>query len=135
MNEPARSLLFDPRRRLALLLRLIALHAIVTGVALLVVPPDALVFFGYHGYQGRFFPAQGGALHVALSLVYLYAAARLERAPELIVITIAAKAIALGFLLAYSLLVEPIWIVALSGVADGMMGVTVYLCFRNIRPS
>lgn len=127
------TILHDPLRRLALLLRLIALHSLVTGSALIVLPPALMPLFGYGDHPGeRFFQVQGGVLHLVMAAVYLLAAARPRRNRDLVLLSIGAKAAALLFLSAYYLLVDPVWVVGLSGLADGAMGLAVYLAWRPV---
>ena len=122
-----RRFLTNPRIILVLILYGVTLHSVATGLGLIFAPPSLLEFFGYRGYHGRFFQVQGGVFHLVMALAYLLAAHKPERYPGLIILTVAAKTIATCFLLSYYFLLEPVWIILVSGIGDGLMGFTVFV--------
>ena len=122
-------------RLLSVLLYLIALHSLLVGVLLVVIPVSALDYFGYHDYQGSFFKIQGGVFHMIMGLIYFLAARDPERNRILVCLTIAAKFAATIFLFAYYIFIGSIWMVAASGAGDLVMGILVLWMFIRLRDS
>ena len=120
---------------LSILLYLIALHSLIVGAVLVVIPFDTLEYFGYHNYHGTFFKVQGGVFHLVMSLVYFLAARDLSRNRILIHLTIISKFIATVFLFSYYLFIDRIWMVAASGAGDLLMGILVLLLFLRLPKS
>lgn len=119
-----------PRILLSVLLYLIALHSFCVGLALIVLPLPVLEYFGFEGYAGSFFKAQGGIFHVVMSIIYFIAARDVDKNRILIYLTLTAKFIATIFLLGYYFIFEPVWMVLLSGIGDFLMGLCVLLLWR-----
>jgi hypothetical protein len=119
-----------PRILLTVLLYLIALHSFCVGLALIIIPIPSLDFFGFTGYSGSFFKAQGGIFHIVMSIIYLIAAHDVDKFPVLIYLTLTAKFIATVFLLGYYFIFGHIWMVLVSGIGDFLMGLFVYLLWR-----
>ena len=123
----------DARRRLALILWAVCLHSVAAGLGLILSGPVGLQRYGFAFAGEPFFPVQGGVFHLVMALAYAMAARDPDRGRGLILLSISAKFIALLFLLSYYLLVDAIAVVALSGVADGIMGVVMLLAYRSYR--
>jgi hypothetical protein len=122
-----------PRTLLTILLYLVALHSFCVGLALIVLPLSTLEYFGYEGYAGNFFKAQGGIFHIVMSIIYIVAARNVDKNRILIYITLTAKFIATVFLLGYWLFFEHIWMVLASGIGDFIMGICVLVLWRAYR--
>jgi hypothetical protein len=114
-----------PRNLLTVLLYLISLHSFCVGLALIILPLSTLENFGYEGYVGNFFKAQGGIFHIVMSIIYIVVARDIDKNRILIYITLTAKFIATIFLLGYYFIFEQIWMVLVSGIGDFLMGVCV----------
>lgn len=119
-----------PRTLLTVLLYLIALHSFCVGLALIIIPIPSLDFFGFTGYSGSFFKAQGGVFHIVMSVIYVIAARDIDRYPILIYLTLTAKFIATIFLLGYYFIFEHVWMVLASGIGDLLMGLCVLLLWQ-----
>ena len=91
--------------RLSVLLWLVALHSLVVGLGLVLVPPETMQLFGYGPYQERFFSVQAGVFHFVLVVAYALAAARPRRFPGLLLLSVAAKFMATAFLALYFVMV------------------------------
>ncbi len=120
---------------LSVLLYLIALHSFIVGFALVIIPIDALDFFGYNNYEGSFFKVQGGVFHLVMALIYFIAARDLSRNRILIYLTIIFKFTATAFLFSYYLFIDRIWMVAASGAGDFIMGILVLMLFLRLPES
>ena len=121
------------RTLLTVLLYLISLHSFCVGLALIILPLSTLEFFGYEGYAGNFFKAQGGVFHIVMSIIYLVAARDVDKNRILIYLTLTAKFIATVFLLGYYMIFEQIWMVLVSGIGDFLMGICVLMLWRAYR--
>jgi hypothetical protein len=122
-----------PRTLLTVLLYLIALHSFCVGLALILMPLSALENFGYEGYAGNFFKAQGGIFHIVMSIIYLVAAWDVDKNRILIYLTLTAKFIATIFLLGYYFIFEQIWMVLISGIGDFLMGICLLLLWNAYK--
>jgi hypothetical protein len=123
----------DNKKYLSYFLFLIAIHSIVVGVGLIFISPTILEFFGLVDYKESFFQAQGGVFHIAMSLAYLMAGLNLEKSVRLIQFIIAVKFIAFVFLIFYYLFVLSAWLILLSGIGDGLMGLIVFILYKRFR--
>ncbi len=121
------------RTRLKLLLWLLAVHSFVVGLGLIVLPSAALSSFGFALEVEPFFRVQGGVFHIVMSVAYLLAAVALDRFAALVLFAIAAKLMAAVFLFVYYFAVDGVWIVLLSGIGDGLMGIALQLALRACR--
>ncbi|MBR9975656.1 MAG: hypothetical protein KFF77_08745 [Bacteroidetes bacterium] len=117
-------------RLLSLVLHGVALHSFLTGLGLLLQPVFLIDWAGWKPVTEPFFPAQGGVFHMLMAALYVKAALREETRPVLIPFIIIVKSVAAVFLLAYHFFFAPVWIVFLSGLADGAMAITVALLAR-----
>ena len=93
---------------------LIALHSIVVGLFLVLVPAWGARLGGFGAVSPLFFARQAGAFHFVAATAYLVEYFR-YRGVLLLVIT---KSVAVVFLLLTSVLDDVPWVVPLSGVAD-----------------
>ncbi|MFC1852490.1 hypothetical protein ACFL27_20015 [candidate division CSSED10-310 bacterium] len=117
---------FDIRSLLVSILWILTFHSVLIGISLLIIPPSHLGFFGYQDYQGRFFIMQGGVFHLVMSVIYMLPAFRFERYQYLIPIILIAKGIATTFLILYYICIEPVWMILVSGIGDGVMFAAVF---------
>jgi hypothetical protein len=122
------------QRILEIFLWLVALHSFLVGITLMVTPASVFIYFGYAPINEKFFPVQGGVFHIVLSIAYLMAARDVIGQGRMVMLTISAKIVATVFLFTYYFLIAQIWIVLVSGLVDGIMGITVwYLYSRLLR--
>jgi hypothetical protein len=105
---------------------LIAAHSILVGLFLVVVPAWGARIGGFGAVQPLFFPRQAGIFHFVAATAYLLEYFR-YRGVLLLVVT---KSVAVVFLLTMSTLDSVPWVVPLSGVADGLMGLAVAVARR-----
>jgi hypothetical protein len=105
---------------------LIAVHSIVVGLFLVLAPEWGARFGGFGPVQPLFFARQAGAFHFVAATAYLLEHFR-YRGVLLLVVT---KSVAVVFLLVMTALDSVPWVVPLSGVADGLMGLAVVLLRR-----
>lgn len=105
---------------------LIALHSLVVGLFLVLVPEWGARLGGFGSISPLFFARQAGAFHFVAATAYLVEYVR-YRGVLLLVIT---KSVAVVFLSLTSLLDDVPWVVPLSGLADGLMGLAVVLLRR-----
>ncbi len=110
------------------LVGLIALHSICVGLALLFGIDIAAPLLGFGPVVApRFFAEQGGAFHLVLGTAY-WLEHRVYGGVRLILF---AKASAFVFLVLVSVLTAVPWIVPLSAVADGAMGLVTFWVHRR----
>ncbi len=100
---------------------LIALHSVVVGVFLIVATEWGARLGGFGGVQPLFFARQAGAFHFVAATAYLVEYFR-YRGVLLLVVT---KSVAVVFLVMTAALDSVPWVVPLSGLADGLMGLAV----------
>jgi ABC-type glycerol-3-phosphate transport system permease component len=112
----------SPARLERLLVVLIAVHSYAVGFALLFLTEWGSRLGGWEHVTPLFFPRQAGAFHLVVATGYLMEYQR-SRGVTLLLTT---KAIAVAFLFSTTLLDHVPWVVPLSGVADGLMGLTVW---------
>ncbi len=117
------------RAHLQAFVALVALHSVGVGTMLIGAPAWVVDFGGFATAGDPFFLRQAGAFHFVVALGYWgelrsYGGVRL---------LIATKAIAFAFLLGAWLDGEPAWVVPLSGLADGAMGLIAWWLHRRAR--
>ena len=117
----------NPRKRLSLLMILIAIHSFCVGVGLIIRPAELMQLFGFGTCYERFFPTQGGVFHIVMVVGYLMAAYDVDENHSLIIFSILVKIMATVFLFIYFIAVEQIWLVLMSGFSDGLMGMAIYV--------
>ena len=121
----------DYNKYLSYFLFLIGIHSFAVGVGLLFISPSVLNFFGLVDYKESFFQAQGGVFHIAMSVAYVMAGLNIEKSIRLIQFIIAVKFLAFVFLIMYFLFVLSAWLILLSGIGDGLMGLIVFILYQR----
>jgi hypothetical protein len=106
---------------------LIALHSVVVGLFLTFATEWGARFGGFPSPVPLFFPRQAGAFHFVVAGVYLVEYFH-YRGVLMLVVT---KSIAVVFLGIVTLVCPAPWVVPLSGVGDGLMGLLVALVRRR----
>ncbi len=114
------------KKRLSILLWLVGIHSFIVGIGLIAHPEPVLAYWGFSRVTENFFPAQGGVFHVLMAIGYVMAALNLEQNRGLVVFSIIVKGLATVFLFTYYFAVEPISLVLLSGIVDGLMALLIY---------
>ena len=125
--------LFKNIRLFRIVLQLIAVHSLMVGVALIVLPFGVLSWFGFTVDPYRFFSTQGGVFHIVMCVAYWMAARNPMKEQSLLIFIIIAKWIALLFLSLYFLFVELVPVIAFSAVGDGLMGLVVLFFFLEFN--
>ncbi len=128
-------LIKNPGKLLALILNLIAFHSFAVGVVLILQPQFLMEFSGFGQNSQRFFPVQGGVFHIVLAICYTMAALDPVERKCMILYSIIAKSIATFFLLTYYFAIDAKWVILLSGIGDGLMGIVIYMAHRNYLTS
>jgi len=132
MRGDLKKVLFQyPGKLLSTVLWLVALHSIAIGLALIAQPALLMKLSGFSSECERFFPAQGGVFHILMAVAYVLGATNIEKYHYLIVFSIIVKALATLFLVVYCFGVEFKWIVLLSGLGDGVMGLIIFIALQN----
>jgi hypothetical protein len=124
-------LLNHPDKLLSMVLVLVAIHTLAIGLTLIAQPAILMEFAGFNPHGEHFFPAQGGAFHLIMVVVYLMGATHIEKYHSFIVLSIFIKAFATFFLLIYCFAAEFKWIIFISGVVDCAMGLIIFLAFQH----
>lgn len=116
---------------LTLLLWLVALHSMLVGFGLILLPDSLMEFLGYGKCDERFFRSQGGVFHVAMAIGYALAAYKPKVYESLVVFSIIVKFIATLFLFSYTLFINPLPVIAFSGVSDFIMALTIFYLYKK----
>ncbi len=124
--DPVKSLFDHPDKLLSMVLWIVAFHTLVVGLILITQPAVLMRFAGFGTGCDHFFPAQGGVFHLLVFVIYMMGAIQVEKYYYFIVFSIFVKAVATLFLLIYCFAVEFKWVVLLSGIADGIMGLMIF---------
>jgi hypothetical protein len=66
-----------------------------------------------------------------MSVAYTMAGLKVEKSIRLIQFIIAVKLLAFMFLFSYYLFVLPAWLILLSGIGDGLMGLIVFILYQR----
>ena len=109
------------------LVHVIALHSVGVGLALLLVTQWGAQLGGFEVVEPLFFARQAGVFHLVAACVYVIDYRR-NRGIGLLVMT---KCFAVAFLFGETLLDTVPWVVPVSGLGDGLMGLVVYLVHRR----
>jgi len=117
---------------LRIFLWLIALHSFTVAVFLIFLNEEGIRYFGFTG-GNPFFQVQGGVFHIVMCVAYILAAADLASGRKLIIFIIWAKTIALVYLLVYYFFIDGITMVLVSGLADGIMALIIFLLWKNYK--
>ena len=124
---------FTAQKRLQWLLYLMALHSFAVGVGLMAQIKMLMQFMGFASIAQPFFPAQGGIFHVIMAAAYFLAAKNRQKYECLIPFSIFVKSCATLFLFIYFFAVQPIPLILLSAVGDGLMALLLLLFYRSDR--
>jgi hypothetical protein len=119
-----------PDKLLSAILYFVALHSILTGLALVVQPTWSMKLVGFSPICERFFPTQGGVFHIVMAVAYVMGAINAQKYYHVIVFAIIVKTAATLFLFTYCLTVEFKWIILLFGIGDGLMGLMIFFSFQ-----
>jgi len=117
---------------LKIFLWLIAIHSFTVAIFLISLSPDGIRFFGFDS-GNPFFQVQGGVFHLVMCVAYILASKSPLKRPDLILFIIVAKSIATIYLLIYYFVFAPVLSILLSGIADGLMGIAVFLLYHLAR--
>ena len=117
------------------MLWIMALHSFGVALGLIFLPTKFLPLFGFYGYSGRFFQIQSGVFHIVMATAYLMAAYQIEKSPGLIRFSIYAKSIAAAFLTVVFIFYTAGWMILLSALVDGLMGLFLFLLYRRYLSS
>jgi len=123
----------DYKEYLAYFLYLIGIHSIAVGFGLIFFPPSFLEIFGFTDYKESFFQAQGGVFHIAMSVAYIIAGRDVLNSARLVQFIIIVKFLAFSFLIIYYFFVMSAWLILISGIVDGLMGLIVLVLFQRSR--
>lgn len=126
-----RVLLNHPDKLHSTVLVLVAIHTLAFGLTLIAQPAVLMDFAGFNPDCDHFFPAQGGVFHLLMFVVYLMGATHIEKYHLFIVFSIFVKAVATFFLMMYCFIAEFKWVIFLSGIGDGVMGLMIFLVFQH----
>ena len=128
--DRVKSLFDHPGKLLSSVLWLVAFHSLVMGLILIAQPTAFMQFVGFSPDCEHFFSAQGGVFHLLMFVLYSLGALHIERYYYFIVFSIFIKAAATFFLLIYCFTVEFKWVILLSGIADGIMGLMIFTALK-----
>lgn len=132
MHGDYKKVLFNhPDKLLSTVLVLVAIHSLAFGLTLIAQPAVLMEFAGFNPNCDHFFPAQGGVFHLLMFVVYLMGATHIEKYHLFIVFSIFVKAVATFFLMMYCFIAEFKWVIFLSGIGDGVMGLMIFLVFQH----
>ena len=119
-----------PEKLLSTVLWLVAVHSIAMGLALITQPDVLMEWSGFRFEFERFFPAQGGVFHLLMAVAYMMGAMNSKKYHYLIIFSIIVKAVATTFLFVYCFIIEFKWIILISGIGDGVMGVMIFVALE-----
>jgi hypothetical protein len=117
---------------LSVLLWLVALHSLIVGIGLIILPSSVFELLGFELTFDRFFSTQGGVFHIAMSVGYAIAAHNKIKFRQIILFSIIVKFIATVFLITYFLFITSQWLVILSGISDFLMGASILYLYRTL---
>ena len=126
-----KSLFNHPDKLLSTVLGLVAIHSLGMGLILISQPAVLMKFAGFNPDCDHFFPTQGGVFHLLMFVVYLMGATHIEKYHHFIVFSIFVKTVATFFLMIYCFAAEFKWVIFLSGIGDGVMGLMIFLAFQH----
>ena len=117
------------------LLWLFVIHSFLVAIGLIVIPNEYLLYFGFEDYRGRFFQVQAGVFHLVMMVAYLFALYQGEKISGIVYFVIIAKFLAMIFLLIYFVFIEHVWVILMSGVCDGAMGIMLWFIYHRLKRS
>ena len=128
-NRPRLSIPEELERLERALVVLIALHSVVVGLFLTFATEWGARFGGFPNPVPLFFPRQAGAFHFVVAAVYLVEYFHYRG----VLMLVTTKSIAVVFLGIVTIVCPAPWVVPLSAVGDGLMGLLVVLVRRRRR--
>lgn len=114
-------------------LLIVAIHSILVGIGLIVLPASAFEFLGFQKIFDRFFSTQGGVFHIVMAVGYAMAAYDLKRFECLIIFSIIIKFIATVFLIVYFLTKSSQLLIIISGISDFIMGLVILFLYSKLK--
>lgn len=120
------------RSLLKVLLYLFAIHSVIAGFLLIVLPGEGLAQLGFP-VSNRFFTTQSGVFHIVMAVCYVMAADVPEKSRLLINFIIVAKLIASIFLMTYFFIIERITLVFIFGIGDFLMAVVLWSLYSRFK--
>lgn len=114
-------------------LLIVAIHSILVGIGLIVLPASAFEFLGFQKTFDRFFSTQGGVFHIVMAVGYAMAAYDLKRFECLIIFSIIIKFIATVFLIVYFLTKSSQLLIIISGISDFIMGLVILFLYSKLK--
>lgn len=114
-------------------LLIVAIHSILVGIGLIVLPSSAFEFLGFQKTFDRFFSTQGGVFHIVMAVGYAMAAYDLKRFECLIIFSIIIKFIATVFLIVYFLTKSSQLLIIFSGISDFIMGLVILFLYSKLK--
>lgn len=120
-----------PDKFLSMVLWLVTIHSIAIGLALITQPAFLLEWSGFRSDNEPFFPAQGGVFHLLMAVAYSLGARDSKKYYFLIVFSVIVKTAATLFLFVYCFFIEFKWAILIFGIADGVMGMTIFIALRH----
>lgn len=114
-------------------LLIVAIHSILVGIGLIVLPASAFEFLGFQKTFDRFFSTQGGVFHIVMAVGYAMAAYDLKRFECLIIFSIIIKFIATVFLIVYFLTKSSQLLIIFSGISDFIMGLVILFLYSKLK--
>ncbi|MCB0283035.1 MAG: hypothetical protein H6627_00270 [Calditrichae bacterium] len=124
---------FNKLNILKIFLYLVAVHSFLVGVNLIVFPTDWMQLFGFGTITENFFKVQGGVFHIVMAVAYVLAGWRPIEYKILIVFSIAAKFLATAFLFSYFLIINPAWMILISGFGDFSMAMILLYLYKTTK--
>lgn len=118
---------------LSFFLWFVALHSLSVGLGLIIMPDSFMKSLGYEFCNERFFRSQGGVFHIAMAVGYAMVAYNLKRFECIVIFSIVVKLIAAVFLFSYSLFINPLIVIVLSGISDLLMCIIILFLYKKTR--
>jgi hypothetical protein len=118
---------------LSVFLWIVALHSILVGIGLIVLPTSVFEFLGYRLTFDRFFSTQGGVFHIVMAIGYAMAGYDLKRFECLIIFSIIVKFIATVFLIIYFIIISSQLLIIFSGISDFIMGLVILFFYSKLK--
>ncbi|MBU8871676.1 MAG: hypothetical protein KOO60_12490 [Gemmatimonadales bacterium] len=112
---------------------LMAFHSFAVGLGLIWHPAILLSRLGYVPCSEPFFPTQGGVFHIVMAVGYSMAAWNPSNFRCLVIFSIVVKVMATVFLAVYWFINPSLWVVLMSGLADGAMAIILAFLYNRWR--
>jgi hypothetical protein len=119
-------------KAISVFLWLVAIHSVIVGACLILLPSSAFELLGFDTSFDRFFSTQGGVFHIVMSVCYAMGAYDSKRFLALVIFSFIVKFIAALFLLLYYLLINSQPLLILSCITDLGMGMIIFLLYNKL---